>query len=173
MLPLLAMPPSKWVGPTLKTHSNPIHGEKPRATAGKPNPRPPRAPAPTQVSGTATLGTTPTWSRTGGRRRTATTAATPRTRRRQRRARTGAAPPPPLPQQPRVCPTANIKVSVLQPFRQRVFGRRRRLGKPKALHVEVCRTQRSSRGSPGTSFKFKQTSARGQSELPALLPDTC
>lgn len=48
MLPLLAMPPSKGVGPTLKTHRNPIHSEKPRTTAGKPNPRPLGAPASTQ-----------------------------------------------------------------------------------------------------------------------------
>ena len=168
MLPLLAMPASKRVGPTLKTHRNPIHSEKPRATAGKPNPRPLRAPAPIQLSSTATLGTTPTPEQDRRHQEnnctqfalSATTAAAPRNRRQQRRARTGAAPPP-LWQQ-RVCPTTNIKVSVLQALQQCSFVHTRSLRKLKAVHVKVCRMQRSSGGFQGSSFKFKQILAGGQ-----------
>ena len=51
---------------------------------------------------------------------------------------------------------------VLQPLQQCIFAQRRRLGKLQAVHVKVCRTQHSSRGFQGSSFKFNQILARGQ-----------
>lgn len=159
----------------------PIWSEKPRPAAGKPNPRPLSAPAPTQVSSTATWGTIPTpeqdrrhqqknyndsshpknppMAATGKCRSCSTTTAAPASLSNHHRKRLG--------------PATAAAMSRSCSHSSNVPAQRRRRRELTARHAKGCRTQLS--GLPGNLFQVQTDFCRRSESngLPALPPDTC